>query len=236
MLAPTHRGCGTPVRSRLGGMQKRRALRNGGSISGRSLTVPPSGGRRGRMRERPGRVPWMLGPLEMLAPRLAGRVARVTTGNELRGTVQVGRRHHRRLLRLAAVSHFSPALLVPSPPRSMSNRHTHTHTHTHARDGRHRSLGQHSAEASCFLAQSPLAQHPSPRISFGNTSLLVFKARHRFSADIYFTYLYLSFKVGSQIVDSREIPERGELDISRGGSLFPFISSSSSSSFFLRSK
>lgn len=133
MLAPTHRGCGTPVRSRLGGMQKRRALRNGGSISGRSLTVPPSGGRRGRMRERPGRVPWMLGPLEMLAPRLAGRVARVTTGNELRGTVQVGRRHHRRLLCLAAVSHFSPALLVPSPPRSMSNRHTHTHTHARTR-------------------------------------------------------------------------------------------------------
>lgn len=135
MLAPTHRGCGTPVRSRLGGMQKRRALRNGGSISGRSLTVPPSGGRRGRMRERPGRVPWMLGPLEMLAPRLAGRVARVTTGNELRGTVQVGRRHHRRLLRLAAVSHFSPALLVPSPPRSMSNRHTRTRTRTHATGG-----------------------------------------------------------------------------------------------------
>lgn len=153
-LAPTHRGCGTPVRSRLGGMQKRRALRIGGSISGRPLAVRPSGGRRGRMRQRPGRVPGMLGPLEMLAPRLARRVAHVTTGNELRGTVQVGRRHHRRLLPLAAVSHFSPALLV-----NVKSAHT-----------RLRSLPQHSAEASCSLAQlaaiSPRATSPLPRISF----------------------------------------------------------------------
>lgn len=101
-------------------MQKRRALRIGGSVAGSPLALPPSGGRRGRMRQRPGRVPGMLGPTLKLAPRLTRHVAHVTGRNELRGTVQVRRRHHRRLLRLAAVPHFFR-------PRRMSNQHTRDH-------------------------------------------------------------------------------------------------------------
>lgn len=101
-------------------MQKRRALRIGGSVAGSPLALPPSGGRRGRMRQRPGRVPGMLGPPLKLAPRLTRHVAHVTGRNELRGTVQVRRRHHRRLLRLAAVPHFFR-------PRRMSNQHTRDH-------------------------------------------------------------------------------------------------------------
>lgn len=123
----THRRCGTPVRSRFA-MRKRRTLRVGGSVARGSLAFP-SGGWRRWMWQRSGRVPGMLGPLK-LPPGLAWYVADVTAGNELRGTVQMRRRHYRRLLWLTTVSHFSSVLFVAV----MSNQHTLAA----------RSLGQHS--------------------------------------------------------------------------------------------
>lgn len=99
-------------------MRKRGVLRVGGSVARGSLAFP-SGGRRRRVREGPGGVPGMLRPLE-LAPGLSRHVADVAAGNELRGTVQVRRRHYRRLLWLTTVSHFSSTAFHAV----MSNQHT----------------------------------------------------------------------------------------------------------------
>jgi len=56
-----------------------------------------------------------------LAPRLARQVSRrhVAARYKLRGTVQMRRRHHRRLLRrLSAVSHLSPRVSPSTIPPS----------------------------------------------------------------------------------------------------------------------
>lgn len=91
-------------------MRERSAFEDRGE---RPLIVAPRGRRwrRRRMRQRPsGGVALLLLLLRLglvLTPGVPRHVAAVAAGYELRGPVEVRRCHHRRLLLLASVSHFT---------------------------------------------------------------------------------------------------------------------------------